>query len=1554
MKITIKHILFVLIMLIIVTPIFFSYAEEQTILTEEARMEAYLYDTSEYGAGTGVELTTSGVEISNWDYTTSKYLQVNPYVPDDQYTYQVVIELPQEFYVLTNEIAIPSGYDNVEFTKNSPVIASNGKQYDLKKYSGTIVYTMNAKQTSGSIQLELRYDSTLWDKQANSSITPEGVKPINVRLEKIDQSNTIEPVEERYVNKVFSGKKLSLGLSSTLGTPLGQDHSGAYTAKLEDKLTQYISIGTDSGASYPVTSYFEQTIATVKYPYYTDSSSNKHYLKIKLDTIKVQGGIEDYQLIEETNGIKIIVDKNYISTTSTSQSIVTFEYESPEDILNNLGISTIVFSGGTATVTANAKNGNNNITLSTVSLFKITYDKNLVEKVVVTKSNKGVSIIGRPDKVVSQIGGFYMENKGTADSSPKELYLEFDIGNTKLIGVTTIALLSDPLQEYIDIEYTLIDENGDKVYLDENGNRVEAGTTGAIDTWNYSLKNSKYKTTATANLYVTFSRKQLPTAHQEYFFKTIKYELATIKAGSKLYAQSANSSISGAGNIYAKISDNGVNGNTITSRITVKSIGTSIDDITTTLTTTLNSNSATAYMIQNAKMSKTSIEAGESINLSARVTQITYPYGNSTWLSNIVVGLVLPNGISVNEQSLKASYSNNTEITGMIMEQPQDIGNGLQLWKITFPNSIYVGLPDEELKGLTASNMNNEYLNLSVQLDTAYTMNTTTIFTSDIVYVASMNQTNAASGSYSWASKTDTYDLNGNGSKTDKIGGVQATTSVSCQINPTAATLDITDNMSVTHNGIVSEEAKELSIVNENDTITYNLDVSCLNGGQVDNFEYYIPIPKTQSVRDNFLIKSSIEDSFELSLLSNATLSGSDVFKILYTFDPGLSYDTAKTTTNWYTEEQILNDDSLQWKNVTMIKLISKEGIIHNGDQSRISVNMKYSGTDYEKEAGKFNSWSSGGYYNYINNGREMAGNFATSGIKAIINFELTSLEDIILTAAKDMSPQGDGNTNIFTVTSDKFPTFIKAQNFKVRSIETYNVILQTKEYIINNVGMPGVEANQNFAISVNMNSLGEVNLLSDTESQIGLNPANAPLSFTYKLYNANSLSDNLQNRYIVVTLESDNGVIIKQKIIINREITKAAEFAPSIVAGKSYSTLADISSNVKITKDSAFTAQFAMSYIPNLYNNQKIIFSNSLPLNTTITVINRRAQQEPTYWYYKVNTLNVSQLSLTDFYKMGSTTTKYTPPSTADTLEEQFIIIVDFSECETYLNESTYNLKLSFEGTAGSFDSTNLYFEIKNKRDFMLRSQSTTVDFEKDIKLEYILGTVNGIESNYLGKKMSLVVTVPSNLPKDAYILVNDTDRYYLNMDREFIIPLSEVSSGSGELNLKLFSHMLPSSSSNYTLKFQLWISSTANASTPKLGEKKYEIEIIFNNNGKKLPSLKVESMLRRLVETKDIHESNELIFNYIDAQDCYATIELHQKVGNGYQKVTNILNQVNGSTNHDRGVFQIDSTTGLNVVDFKIASSTQIGTYRLVLKVMDKSGNQLIATPYNFIILE
>lgn len=1541
-----KRIKLLLIGLVFVTilPIYYTYAEVSEMNTDIPGLTAILYDTNEYSLESGTALTEEGVAIENWEYNTSKFLQINPFVPADENTYRIKVELPPELYLLTDEIIVPSGYTSAEFTKNDPIIVNGTSTYSLKEYSGTILYTMGNLQTNGTIQLEIRYDNVLWDKQSNSSLTYDDVLPIKISLEKVDASSNVTIEKSISVGKITTGSKMPLTASSTFTTDAGDIHSSTYTAKLTETITQKISLG----SSISVASYFENLIIEYNYPFYTDSNGNIYYLEFDENNFNLASFAKSTAIITKEEGkLTIKIPKAYINAVS-SINLLTADYIDVSSILENLDGDSFTFKSGKAIISADGKNKSLNQTLTSVGIANITFDKNLVENVVLTTTSKSISIIERPSNAVSQIGGFYLENKGTGDSSAKTIFQEYDINNTGLLKVTTINVFADNIQEYIDIEYTLVDDAGEPVYLNESGERVSSQADGAINSWVYSLKNSYYNKTTKSNLTNKLYRGLLPETHQQYYFKSIKFTLSTIKAGAKLYAQSANSNITAAGNIYAYVSENAVSGDKVYSKTTVTSADETIQTLSKQITSTLSSTSQTSYMIGSASMSSSSIKAGESLTLSAKVQEISYPYGNSTWLKAITVGLVLPNGVSVNEQAITAKFSNKTAITGIAVETPIDIGNGNYLWKIKFPSNVSIGYPTESLKGFTNSSISNEAITFTLQLDTAATMNTTTLFAADMIFVAGYNQINAASGSYSYASKIDTYDLNENGLTTDKIGGINANSTVSCQIAPGQSTLDVSSNVTVTNNGVISEESDNQAVLTPDDTITYNLDIACTSGGQVNDFEYFLPIPKMTNLVDGFLIKGTDEERFNLSLQNPANLSGVDIFKIEYAFDTGLNYEGAKQIEKWYTADQITTN-GLKWNDVTMLRLTA-DGVINNGDTSRISINLKYDGSTYAEEAGKETTWSSGGYFYYLNNGREVAGNFDTNPIAIKLNYTL-SLADIKLTASEGMVPQIIGHVNEMEVI-DQIPEFIKEQTFVIKEVETYNVNLQTKDYIIENTDMASIEANQTFGITVSMNNGVDYNIIPSNQTTIGTNNALASPTLKFRLYNADSLSENIQNRYIIVKLESDNGVTLIQKIIINRELKKADEVLASIVAGNFYTTLSEVATSVTITQDSAFTAQLAVDYIPELFSEQKLVFSESLPVNTTITLVSVKNAANPTYWYYLVSAENVNEISLTNFKQMGTTAgNSYLLTEGSEISSEQFLIIVDFERCSTELNEGDYNLKLVFEGIdVEDLNSTVLSFSTKTKRNFTISTDLANVDFGNEFKVSYTLSEVQGTEVNYAGKKLALVMKT-IDLPLDSY-LTNGTNKYYLNPQNEFIVPLGDVQNGSGEISLKLISNMLLNEEKNYLIDIELWVSATASAILPKFGEAMATCNLTITNQKKILPSLKITGMSERVIEIEHLQQENILTYEYIECSNCKTTIELHQKIGSGYQKLTNALTQVNGITTHTMGVFEIEPTNGSNEVSFRLSSIMQSGTYRMIIRVSDEFDSQLIEVPYNFII--
>ena len=227
-------------------------------------------------------------------------------------------------------------------------------------------------------------------------------------------------------------------------------------------------------------------------------------------------------------------------------------------------------------------------------------------------------------------------------------------------------------------------------------------------------------------------------------------------------------------------------------------------------------------------------------------------------------------------------------------------------------------------------------------------------------------------------------------------------------------------------------------------------------------------------------------------------------------------------------------------------------------------------------------------------------------------------------------------------------------------------------------------------------------------------------------------------------------------------------------------------------------------------------------------------------------------------------------------------------------------------------------------------------------------------VDSKYIGRKIALVLKAPENIPLDTHITQNGTT-YYLNTNRQFIIPLKEVQNEEGTISIKLLSNMLPKQKTEYSFNAELWVSSTANAITPLMGEKVAEKQIQFNTIEQPNPSLKITNMANRKITKNELSNQNTITFNCEGiTTDLTATVELQKKEGTGYQIVTDKLSQVNGITEHNKGAFSIDIANGENTAIFKLATSTEVGTYRIVVKVYDSNNNVLLEVPYGLLVIE
>ncbi|MBR4880461.1 MAG: hypothetical protein IKU19_00920, partial [Clostridia bacterium] len=120
------------------------------------------------------------------------------------------------------------------------------------------------------------------------------------------------------------------------------------------------------------------------------------------------------------------------------------------------------------------------------------------------------------------------------------------------------------------------------------------------------------------------------------------------------------------------------------------------------------------------------------------------------------------------------------------------------------------------------------------------------------------------------------------------------------------------------------------------------------------------------------------------------------------------------------------------------------------------------------------------------------------------------------------------------------------------------------------------------------------------------------------------------------------------------------------------------------IRENGSFTTYYEMSYYPNLYKNINAYITAPFVEGTRIVMIDTSDEENIGYYYYEVGdketvvlasenadgkkTPDVIEIPLTNFYKMGTKDTFYTPAVNEDTskkavTKEKFLFVVDFTD---------------------------------------------------------------------------------------------------------------------------------------------------------------------------------------------------------------------------------------------------------------------------------------------------
>ena len=540
------------------------------------------------------------------------------------------------------------------------------------------------------------------------------------------------------------------------------------------------------------TIYMQEGYFEIKIPYYTHNGK-KYYLKYDANKMQIVKetfrGAVNYDVVESSEStLRIKVKQMYFNLSYLCTLPLTYP--------SNLQISAdyAKFTGGNLKVYGTGNNGNS-LTIVDGAIIDLSYATKIKEDV------KG-RVIGAKlyyEQVktgVNVLGNFYLENTGTIDSVPKTITI--NVPNNAL--VTTVNLPSEGTAKKHVIEYQLYDENNQQVYLDKNGNKVTSSTSGAISTWKVEVDNKTYGTTLINNVSHKFSRSDLPKEHRKYYFKTIKYTVKTLKSGGVYYRANGEYYNVGTGNIYGYPGKRATNGSVISITTYVDSEqGSGIGRLTFTSKVTMTTDAKSAFGVDSTRFSTAKTFAGQDIKLKASVFAAEYMYGTTVRVKDLVVGILLPQAVTLDKNSVIITNRNGKNI-GVKSVSSKNVSGGNTLWMIEAKTGA-VGYSNENLSTID----DGDRFDIEVVLNTSKVTNLITLNGYNIFTATGVKMTNEAYGNLGWTRKQDNYDLNKNGSTSDYIGCVNVTNQVTCTIDPKKPDIEVTDKIEISGKGSVNE-----------------------------------------------------------------------------------------------------------------------------------------------------------------------------------------------------------------------------------------------------------------------------------------------------------------------------------------------------------------------------------------------------------------------------------------------------------------------------------------------------------------------------------------------------------------------------------------------------------------------------------------------------------------------------------------------------------------------------------------------------------------------------
>ncbi len=1490
--------------LVKVAPSFAGLDAAVVMSDDNSPFKAWLYDDNTYTKG--AELKDTGDTISTpWDYNLQmRYLVIEPnFTKAEGGTIEITLPVGMQWYDGDDDIntttwtGVGQNIENIEFTKLSGLSGSGGQ--GVNNYSnprtGTLKYTYGRLAVREEpIVVPVTFDPIIWDgyEGDDSNLTGD-FDAIKVTMRELGNTYT-KSLKEISFSKALPKKLQTFYVPSTYG--------------MDYEYSTYRTNPEEIGYYKDVKLIFEMPSNGENYAdYIGQDPQNRLYYDWDIDTsdpTKVVYSITDiYMSAKPLIGQLIKLDSSKFKVGDKLQYDYSIEFTS---------------YGGTKRINTVSKTAT---VIDNVSI-NVKYNAKYVSPIKV-------------DDVEPLLGSTSIGNEGVSSSGKMKVEYLFnknqEINSNYLVDDAIRAIKIAQVQnKNFDIEYILTDYSNNQVASDSiNVTSPASNSDGKLLTI-YELVNDYNNKNSNNENFVALDPEKT-------VIKYIKYEIDSIPAKTSLYSYGSAYLLSSSGNYYGKpITDK--NADTL---YTVTEYNTDTIKNTTSKsirTFKVEGSDNSLSISPSFNLNSTSYYAGLDVDFMVPLYMHKYPYTSSQVSIKPNMYIVLPNGVKLDDSTFATRIGKKY----IPVITSKKLTEGLNLYTLKFDlGKDYIGGPYYE-DGILKSPATSEPLNVYLKFKTIPTLEYTALNLKSTIYVGENNANSIAAASQNIV---EPFDFDGNGKLDLQVTRIEEDNKI-ISINPNTNQLKFTNELSINNREFTDSGTSK--IISEADgkfirgIATYRLNIENDTNGLVagEEFYHYIPIIKKDVVYPNGVNNDNGIVDFKLTNKPVVYADNTDIYKYLYTTETSLvdANGNLKPSVEFKPIEEIENIED-----ITMIKITGNEdSLLMPYTKDIIELNLNYEVADDDAyNSGKIIKFSSYGWQKYLDGGVVNTENIleSTDGVKVITRY-LTEFRKTI---------------------SDEYefelPKYFEDKKIHILDVKENNLNLVDKESITSNQDLLDLNVtDNNFNIIATLNDESyDLSEFSEPELLYTVKKDSVN-KIKFKLTKYNNILDSTSAKYVEVYLGDDLGIKYRLKLDIKRNSTYINKADDTIVSGSYYNILLGNGTNISLTSNSSYTAQFATSSVTG---NEFFQLDSNFKKGTVIKMIDVSELKfsgdnydfEPKYYYYKAD-VDKTYVLLSDF--RSNENDSYYVNSSDD--NKKFIFIVENNSLES----GNYTIELNKNTSSQIVSQGILNYKIIDNKEFVLNDDGNEFEIKynkMDVDID-ILSSVNGIDTKYDNSLFALKVNFDTAIPAGAYIemedkvyLVKDLD-YILNNENYFLIPLGNINDPK---NVEYTLHAGTEAFEATTITHSLVL-----LNEPK-GSPVSEIVNDITLKDFKDPAISIK-LDKQLINNSALSDLNlNLKYIYYDyTTDFSVKLYVLEKKYNFYLRTRGLLNSVKVGQNtitpiNDQAVFVLDDNS--REIDLKLNLNKPLyfenGVYRIVLET-NHLGIKNVQDVTNFIVIE